>query len=129
MLILVNQNNMESRKCLECNEGLIGRKDQKFCSDYCRNTFNNRLNEDVNANVRRINRILKKNRRIISELLAKNQALKQGVELAEEGFNFHYYTNIYQTQKGQTYYFCYDLGYFKIRENKYKLVEKLDFIA
>ena len=67
---------MESRKCLECNEDLIGRKDQKFCCDYCRNTFNNRLNEDVNANVRRINRILKKNRRIISDLLEKKQALK-----------------------------------------------------
>jgi len=45
---------MNQRHCRECNEELNGRKDQKFCSDYCRNTFNNRLNEDSNATVRKV---------------------------------------------------------------------------
>ena len=51
---------METRNCQECSEKLAGRKDQKFCSDYCRNTFNNRLNEDATKYIRRINNILRK---------------------------------------------------------------------
>lgn len=117
------------RNCEECNEILRGRKDQKFCSDYCRNTFNNRLNEDVNSKVRRINRILKKNRRIIIQLLTHKKTVMNGFELAEMGFNFHYYTNIYKTQKGSTYYYCYDLGYLKIKDDCYRLVEKMDFVS
>jgi predicted nucleic acid-binding Zn ribbon protein len=44
---------MEQRVCKECGHKLSGRKDQKFCSDYCRNSFNNKLNEDANASVRK----------------------------------------------------------------------------
>ena len=58
---------MEKRTCLECEAKLSGRKDQKFCADYCRNTYNNRQNEDANATVRRINGILRKNRRILAQ--------------------------------------------------------------
>ena len=54
--------------CRECQEKLVGRRDQKFCCDYCRNTYNNRINEDANAVVRKINSILRKNRRILSKL-------------------------------------------------------------
>ena len=79
---------MNQRHCHECNEALKGRKDQKFCSDYCRNTFNNRLNEDSNATVRKVNRILRKNRRILEELLTKKQCVKPITELIELGYNF-----------------------------------------
>ena len=71
MLILVNLvevNNRREINCLECQEKLVGRRDQKFCCDYCRNTYNNRQNEDANAVVRKINSILRKNRRILSKL-------------------------------------------------------------
>ena len=71
MLILVNLVQMNHRReinCLECQEKLVGRRDQKFCCDYCRNTFNNRINEDANAIVRKINSILRKNRRILFKL-------------------------------------------------------------
>jgi len=64
---------MEPRKCQECAQLLKGRKDQKFCSDYCRNTFNNRLNEDATNYVRRINNILRKNRRILASLNPKGK--------------------------------------------------------
>ena len=86
-------NMMKTRNCQECNLKLSGRKDQKFCSDYCRNTFNNRLNEDATNYVRRINNILRKNRRILSQLNPKGKITVDGITLAEEGFNFHYYTN------------------------------------
>ena len=37
---------MEHRECLECGEPLKGRVDKKFCSDYCRNSHNNKVNKD-----------------------------------------------------------------------------------
>lgn len=121
-------NTKPERKCLECESQLYGRKDQKFCSDYCRNTYNNRLNEDSNKQVRRINNILRKNRRILSKLNPKGKKTVEGIVLAEEGFNFHYYTNIYTTKKGSQYFFCYDQGYIKIDDDQYMLVHKQDYV-
>ena len=46
---------MENRKCLECEETVKGRVDKKFCSDYCRNSYNNRVNKDSKNLIRNIN--------------------------------------------------------------------------
>ncbi len=119
---------MELRICQECNQKLAGRKDQKFCSDYCRNTCNNRLNEDATKYIRRINNILRKNRRILDQLNPRGKNTVDGITLAEEGFNFHYYTNVYKTQKGAAYYFCYDQGYLKMDNDQYMLVQKQDYV-
>jgi hypothetical protein len=119
---------MEERRCLECNEILRGRIDQKFCCDHCRNTYNNRLNQDANKLVRRINSILRKNRRILDKLNPDGKVTVDAMSLAEEGFNFHYFTNTYQTKKGATYFFCYDRGYLKLENEKYMLVHKQDYV-
>lgn len=119
---------METRQCLECQVKLSGRKDQKFCSDYCRNSFNNRLNEDVTNAMRRVNSILRKNRRILENLNPSGKRTVDAITLAEEGFNFHYFTNIYNTQKGTNYYFCYDQGYAKTEANQFVLVRKQDYV-
>ena len=116
------------RTCEECGDRLLGRKDQKFCSDYCRNTHNNRLNEDATAYVRRVNNILRKNRRILAQINLTGKKTVDALTLAEAGFNFHYFTNVYKTQKGSRYYFCYDQGYIKIEENMYMLVVKQDYV-
>jgi hypothetical protein len=118
----------EDRKCKECGQKLLGRKDQKFCSDYCRNTHNNRMNEDTTTYMRRINNILRKNRRILSTLNPNGKITVDGISLAEEGFNFHYFTNIYRTQKGSKYFFCYDQGYVKLDNDQYMLVHKQDYV-
>ena len=47
------------RKCLECQEILYGRSDKKFCGDYCRNTYNNKLNKS-NKTIRKINKTIKR---------------------------------------------------------------------
>jgi hypothetical protein len=119
---------MEIRSCLECSDTLRGRRDQKFCSDYCRNTFNNRLNASMDEQVRRINSILRKNRKILATLNPKGKATVDGLTLAEAGFNFHYFTNVYKTQKGARYNFCYDQGYIRIENDRYMLVQKQDYV-
>ncbi|MFN6015388.1 MAG: hypothetical protein ACK47F_11915 [Flavobacteriales bacterium] len=118
----------EVRKCKECGQVLNGRKDQKFCSDYCRNTYNNRQNEDATAYVRRINNSLRKNRRILASMNPTGKVTVDGIRLAEEGFNFHYFTNIYQTRKGSQYFFCYEQGYIKLENDQYMLVHKQDYV-
>lgn len=130
MLTLPVQNwiTMEVRPCQECGQKLSGRRDQKFCSDYCRNTFNNRLNEDSTNYMRRINNILRRNRRILLAMNPSGKRTVDAITLAGEGFNFHYFTNIYTTQKGNTYYFCYDQGYTKTENDQYILVHKQDYV-
>ena len=58
----------EKRKCLECGVEIMGRADKKFCSDYCRNAYNNRNNKAQVSLIRNINNRLKKNWRILETL-------------------------------------------------------------
>jgi hypothetical protein len=43
-----------------------------------------------------------------------------------KGFNFNYFTNIYTTQTGKTYYFCYETGYLPIENEEVLLVRNDD---
>ena len=56
------------KKCLECEEPLNGRVDKKFCSDYCRNSYNNKIDKESKNLVRNTNNRLRKNHRLLSEL-------------------------------------------------------------
>ncbi|MFN5182159.1 MAG: hypothetical protein ACK5D5_03940 [Bacteroidota bacterium] len=113
----------KKRKCLECKDEFQGRADKRFCSDQCRNTYNNRSNSDVTNHVRNINRILKKNRRILEELNPSGKAKVSRQKLNEVGFNFNYFTNILKTQKGAIYYFCYEYGYLQLEQDYFFLVK------
>ncbi len=115
---------MEKRTCIECNESFNGRADKKFCSDMCRNAYNNKLNSDTNNYVRNINNALRKNRRIMEELLPDETAKVSQQKLMDKGFNFNYYTNITTTKTGKSYVFCYEYGYLPIEGNYYLLVKR-----
>src|SRR6267378_4357812 len=98
------------KKCPECNEAIKGRVDKKFCSDLCRNSYNNRLNSDKTNLVRNVNNTLRKNRRILSGLVPEETKKVHRSKLQDKGFNFTYQTSLYTTKKGDTYYFCYEYG-------------------
>lgn len=115
---------MEKRTCTECGESFNGRVDKKFCSDLCRNGFNNKLNSDSTNYVRNITNILRKNRRIINELLPEETAKVSQQKLMDKGFNFNYFTNITTTKTGKNYVFCYEFGYLPIEGNYYLLVKR-----
>jgi hypothetical protein len=110
------------RTCLECSEEFSGRTDKKFCSDMCRNAYNNKLKGDTNNLVRNINGILRKNRRILEELNPEGKAKVTKKRLLEKGFNFNYFTSIYRTQKGGIYHFNYEQGYIELENDYYFLV-------
>lgn len=114
----------EKRACLDCGEIIKGRADKKFCSDLCRNNYNNKLNADSTNYVRNVNNILRKNRRIIEELVPTGKANVNKSKLLEKGFDFTYYTNTYKTQKGVVYFFCYEYGYLPLENDFYFLVKR-----
>ena len=97
---------IDAKECLECGEKIIGRSDKKFCSDLCRNAYNNKLNADSYNLVRNINNALRKNRRILEEACKDDKAKTSKSALLREGFDFGYFTNIRTTQKGSTYFLC-----------------------
>ena len=115
------------KNCPECGEHIKGRADKKFCSDLCRNSFNNKLNSDTVNHVRNINNILRKNRRVLENLIPDQTAKTTKTKLNQKGFNFQYYTNAYTTKKGVTYYFCYEYGYLPLENDIYFLVKRKEY--
>jgi hypothetical protein len=116
----------EIRSCKECEEVLRGRIDQKFCSDQCRTTYNNRINRDSCDLMRKINYILRRNRRILKALFSNKSKLIRREELLEKGFNFQYHTKTIINKEGKLYVFCYDLGYVNFKDDKYFLISQAD---
>lgn len=112
------------RNCLHCNTVLHGRADKKFCDDSCRSTYyfeNGRAEKDI---VRTTHAILKKNRSILQELNPHDKVTVAMQELTQRGFNFDFFTSIYETAKGDRYRYCYDMGYLILSEKRVLLVIK-----
>lgn len=115
----------ETKLCLDCGKPLSGRSDKKFCDDACRNNYNNKQNSDRNAQVNRINAILKKNRKIIESLIpAEGKITLAEKKLKEAGFNFDYITGIYETKTGTIYRLCYEFGYMRLDDGRFVLVKR-----
>jgi len=114
--------------CQECGEAIKGRSDKKFCSDDCRNTYNNRLNSDQHNYMRKVNNILRRNRRILASLNPDGKTKATRSQMLKEGFNFNYFTSIYTTKYGKTYYFCYEQGYLPIDQQACALVIRKNYL-
>ncbi|MGB5818472.1 MAG: hypothetical protein WBG90_03235 [Saonia sp.] len=113
------------KTCLECGEKITGRVDKKFCSDYCRNSYNNKINKDSKNLIRNINNRLRKNYRVLDSFtLRDNKTKTTKNRLLDKGFDFDYFTNLYTTQKGTVYYFVYDLGYLPLENDYYMIVKR-----
>lgn len=118
--------NSEGRLCLTCDKPVKGRTDKKFCDDYCRNNFNNQLNAGSTNQVRNINNALSKNRRILESSLAAGEETSKTTKdkLLQKGFQFKYMTHVYNNKKGNTYFFCYDLGYLPLENDWFLIVKR-----
>lgn len=98
--------------CLECDEKIVGRSDKKFCSDDCRNAYNNKLNKDSTNLMRNINNRLRKNYRILSAYpFVDGKAKSTKTKLFAEGFDFDYFTQLKVYKNGSEYRFVYGIGY------------------
>lgn len=116
-----------ARNCLSCDKPLKGRIDKKFCDDYCRSHYNNRLLTSDYSRIRNINNILRRNRRILQQFYidaGRPSRVSQNT-LTELGFNFRYCTHTETSKNKPTYHFCYDLGY-SLQDNGQVLIRKIE---
>lgn len=115
---------METKKCLECKISIVGRIDKKFCSDYCRNTFNNKVNSESKNLIRNTNNRLKKNYKILTGLNTSGKTKTTRTKLIDRNFDFNTFTSIYTTKTGNVYYYVYNQGYLKLENDYYLLIKK-----
>lgn len=117
--------NNPERICVACGKPIKGRSDKRFCDDYCRNNHNNSLNNETSAYMRNVNNILRKNRRILQELIPPEERMAKfpKSKALHMGFNFQYFTDTYTTKKAITYHFCYEFGYLLL-EGEWMLIVK-----
>ncbi len=115
---------MEEKMCPECGKPVFGRIDKKFCSDACRNAFNNKANSASTNYMRNVNNILSKNRRILATLNPEGKKKTHKDKLLKQGFDFDFHTNTYTTKAGDTYCFCYEQGYLLLDDGFVLLVER-----
>lgn len=112
------------KQCIECGDTFIGRADKRFCSDACRSTHHNKLNSDVTNYIRKVNNILRKNRRILKKLNPEGKKKTHRDRLLTAGFDFNFYSSQYRTKDNRVYNFVYDQGYMELDNNWFLLVEK-----
>jgi predicted nucleic acid-binding Zn ribbon protein len=112
----------QKKFCLVCEAEMRGRRDKQFCSDYCRAVHNNNLHADKIALIRKINNIIRRNRRILISLNPRGTTIIHKLQLIEAGFAFQYHTNTQTTLSGKTFIFCYDQGYTALSGGKYLLI-------
>ena len=115
---------MSNKQCLECGDKVIGRVDKKFCSDYCRNAYNNKVNKASKNLIRNTNNRLRKNYKILSELNTSGKTKVTRRKLFDRGFDFKFITSLYITKTGNTYFYVYDQGYLVLENELYLLVKQ-----
>jgi hypothetical protein len=109
------------KSCLECEENYRSWR-QKFCSDGCRNAYNNKINKTV--------LILCATLTISCAKIIAHSIGSQSMEIKKLRAKLlskvwlWVFTNILQTKTGNTYYFLYDQGYLLLDNDFYMLVKR-----
>jgi len=116
------------RKCLDCGDIIRGRTDKKFCSDQCRNNYNNRLNRDTNNLVRNVHGLLRKNRRILADLVNDGRVKVHRDALFALGFNFSFFTHLIETPDGKKYQYCFEYGFRDMGDDFLELSENSAYL-
>jgi predicted nucleic acid-binding Zn ribbon protein len=116
------------KKCLDCGDTLKGRTDKKFCSDQCRNNYNNKLNRDSNNFVRNVHGLLRKNRRILSDLFSEGRVKVHKDALFALGYNFSFFTHIIETSQGRKFHYCFEYGYCDVGDDFLELRQNVQYI-
>jgi len=115
--------------CLECGEKIIGRIDKKFCDAQCRNSFNNKRKRISEKQIIEINRILRRNRKILKQFNPEGKTTVRKEYLDKLNFDFKFHTHTFTSKHGNTYKFCYEYGYLEIENGeKILIVNEQDYM-
>ena len=118
----------ENQVCAFCGKPLKGRSDKKYCNDDCRNAFFNERKKGEDKEIRRIDLALKKNRRILKEMLGSSKTkIVDEKTLLQKGFAFKYFTHMFRNNQKAVYHFCYDYGYTDVDVDRFMIVREIEF--
>jgi hypothetical protein len=113
-----------SPTCLTCGKPLRGRSDKKFCNEGCKNEHNNRLQHEERESIKAIDRILKRNRRILLLSLGDHRTrIVTTPQLLNAGFRFDYHTHQFANHQSDFYVFCYDYGHLALEDGRCMIVK------
>ncbi len=107
-------------RCLNCKSVFYGRTDKKFCSEECKNGYNNRYKKQQYHSRTSVARILDQNYAILENLLAIDAKSVRLDALDALGFQIPYctYTTVVRTCR---IYQCYDIQYMISKNSIYKI--------
>jgi Uncharacterized protein containing a Zn-ribbon (DUF2116). len=108
---------MEKRHCLHCGQVITGRVDKKYCDDACRSSYNNQINRKNYQAVRKVNRVLAKNRRILAEFYQRGETEISRAELHWRGFDFARITSC-RSLHNRLHFQVYDYAYYLCKSNR-----------
>ena len=102
------------KNCLQCHKPIKGRSDKVFCDSYCRNSYNNKAFRENEKLMLGVNKVLRKNRRILKTVNPQGKSTIRKDYLDTLGFDFRYFTHVFKSGSGNIYRFCYDFGYMPV---------------
>jgi uncharacterized protein YvpB len=113
--------------CLNCQKPIkSGRADKKFCDSGCKDAYYNAIKTKEHKEIKKIDNILKRNRRILKKIFnprSENKLISREV-LIKAGFEFGFHTHLVITKyKANEFIFCYDYGYREVEVNKFQIIQ------
>lgn len=106
--------------CQHCEKEIPNwRSNKLFCDNECKYKFNNKLQQQANLEMGRVNKILKKNFDILKTAIKAERYVKiKKIDLEKKGFNFEFMTHVKGAYKN-----CYLLSWRDI-ENGHVIVSR-----
>lgn len=103
-----------------------GRTDKKFCSNHCRSSYHNAVYGNRTNYMRRINALLLRNRKILSDLflLQRKDSYIPLSELYIKGFTPQHFTHQAKHTSKTLYTYCYEFGYYYVGKNAVKIIQE-----
>lgn len=114
------------RSCKICKKELKGRSDKIFCSIGCKNEYHRRLRQTAKKAGIQIDGYLKRNYKILIEVLKHNKTqvkVKRSL-LAKKGFRFKYHTHYHINSRNKTYFYIYDIAWMQFSDDEVLVVKK-----
>ena len=92
------------KKCLECQNKVVGRVDKIFCSPYCKSSFHHKKNMSKEQSMYlTIDKQLKLNRKLLQHYNKAGKSIIRKEVLINVGFNPKYFTHYWKNKKGDRY--------------------------
>lgn len=103
----------KKKTCPVCQAEVIGRYDKIFCTVQCKSRYHVHLINITKTAAKSIDKILKRNRSILLEVMGKSTKQKKVLRTVLDGkkFNWTYYTHQHVNVKKKTFYYVYDFAW------------------